>query len=154
MPIIGERNLEFEDGDKVYLKISPMKGVVRFGKRGKLSTLYVGPYEILQRVGKATYELNLPSELASVNPVFHVSMLKKCISDPESILPVEGFGVKDNLSSEEVPIEILDRQVKRLRNKEVGSINVLWRNHLFEEETWEAKAHMKSHYRHLFTSEG
>ena len=98
------RDLEFEEGDKVYLKLSPMKGVVRFGKKGNLSPPYVGPYEILQRVCKVYYELRLPSELGSVNPIFHVSMLKKCIGDPESIIPIQGLGVKDNLSYEEVPV--------------------------------------------------
>ena len=88
-----------------------------FGKKGKLSPLYVCPYEILQAVGKVSYELKLPSEFASVHPFFHVSMLKKCIGDPESILPIEGLGVKDNLSYEEVLIQIIDRQVKKLRNK-------------------------------------
>ena len=102
-----------------------MKGVVRFGKKGKLSPLYMGPYEILQRVGKVGYELRLPSELASVHPIFHVSMLKKCISNPEFILPIEGLVVKNNLFYEEVLIQILDRQVKKLRNKEVASVKVL-----------------------------
>ena len=103
------RDLEFEGYDKVYFKISPMKGVVRFGKKGTLSPRYVGPYEILQMVGKVAYEMKLPSELASVHSVFHVSMLKKCIGDPESILPIEGLGVKDNLSYEEISVQILDR---------------------------------------------
>ena len=75
-----------------------MKGVIRFGKKGKLSPRYVGPYEILQRVGKVAYELKLPSELASVHLVFHVSMIKKCINDPKFILPIEGLGMKDKLS--------------------------------------------------------
>ena len=74
------RDLQFEIGDHVYLKISPMKGVMRFVKKVKLSPRYVGPYEVLQRVGKVSYELQLPNELASVNPVFYVSMLKKCIA--------------------------------------------------------------------------
>ena len=87
------RDLEFGEGDKVYLEILSLKGVVRFSKKGKLSTYYVGPYDILQMVGKVAYELMLPSELASVHPVFHVSMLKKCIGDPESILPIEGLFV-------------------------------------------------------------
>ena len=104
-----------------------MKGVVRFDKKGKLSPRYVGPYEILQRIGKVAYELKLPSELALVHPVFHVSMLKKCISDPKSILHIEVLGVKDNLSVEEVMILIFYRQVKSLRNKEVASVKVLWR---------------------------
>ena len=118
------RDLEFKEGDKVYLKISPMKGVVRFGKKGKFSSLYVGPYKILQRVWKVAHELKLPSELASVHPIFCVSMLKKCIGDPESTLFIEGLGLKDNLSYEDVPVQILDWQVKKLRNKEVAFVKV------------------------------
>ena len=121
----SRRDLEFEEGDKVYLRISTMKGVVRFGKKGKLSPRYVGPYEILQSVGKIAYELKLPNELASVHPVFQISMLKKCIGDLECILPIECLGVKDNLSYEEVLVQIIDRQVKSLRNKEVACVKVL-----------------------------
>ncbi|WMV33158.1 hypothetical protein MTR67_026543 [Solanum verrucosum] len=105
-------DLEFEVGDWVYLKISPMKGVMRFGKKGKLSPRYVRPYEILKHV--------------------------------------KGLSVDENLSYEEVLVEILDRQVKKLRNKEVASVKVLWRNHLVEGATWEAEADMKSRYPHLF----
>ena len=101
-----------------------MKGVVRFGKKGKLSPSNVVPYEILQKVGKVASELKLPSELASVYPIFHVSMLKKCIGDPQSIIPVEGLVFKDNLSYEEFLVQIHDRQVKKLRNKEVDSVKV------------------------------
>ncbi|WMV54810.1 hypothetical protein MTR67_048195 [Solanum verrucosum] len=113
-----------------------MKGVMRFGKKGKLSPPCVGPYQILKRVGKIAYELDLPNELAPVHSVFHVSMLKKCIGDPVSIIPLEGLGVDESLSYEEVPVEILDRQVKRLRNKKVASVKVLRRNHLVEGATW------------------
>ncbi|WMV46596.1 hypothetical protein MTR67_039981 [Solanum verrucosum] len=122
---VRRRDLEFDIHDWVYLKISPMKGIMRFGKKGKLSPRYLGPYQILRHVGKVAYELDLPTELASVHPAFHVSMLKKCVGDPTSIVPLEGLGVKKNLSYEEVPIEILDRQVKKLRNKEVASVKVL-----------------------------
>ena len=94
-----------------------MKGVVRFGKKGKLSPRYVVPFEILQMVGKVSYELKLPSELSSVHPVFHVSMFKKYIGDPKYILPIKDLGVQDNLSYEEVPVKILDRQVKRFKRK-------------------------------------
>ena len=100
-----------------------------------MSPRYVGLYEILQRVGNVSYELKLPSELASIHPVFLVSMHKKCIGDPESIFPIEGLGVQDKLSCEEVPVEILDRQVKRLRSMEVASIKVLWKNNLVEGAT-------------------
>ncbi|XP_049394743.1 uncharacterized protein LOC125859043 [Solanum stenotomum] len=144
------RDLQFEIGNWVYLKISPMKGVMRFVKKEKLSHQYVGPYQILKYVGNVAYELDLPSELAPVHPVFHVSILRKCIGDLVSILPLEGLGVDENLSYKEVPVEILDRQVGKLMNKEVVSVKVLWRNHLVEGATWEAKANMKSRYPYLF----
>ncbi|XP_069146097.1 uncharacterized protein [Solanum lycopersicum] len=104
--------LEFDVGDQVNLKISPMKGVRRFGSMWKLSPRYVGPYETLQYVGEVYYELALPTAVASIHPVFHVSILKKCLGDPASILPMDGLGVDEDLSSEEVPVVILDRQVK------------------------------------------
>ncbi|XP_069148104.1 uncharacterized protein [Solanum lycopersicum] len=105
---------------------------------------------MLQGVSKVTYELKLPSELASVHPAFHVSMLKKCIGDPESILPIEGLGVKDNLYYEEVLVQILYKKVKKFRNKEVVSVKVLWKNHLVEGAKCEAEADMKSCFPHLF----
>ena len=88
-----------------------MKGVMRFGKKGELSPRYVGPYKILKMVFKVTYELEIPAELAVVHPVFHISLLKKCVGDPASIVPLESVEVKDNFSYEDVPVEILDRQV-------------------------------------------
>ncbi|WMV10134.1 hypothetical protein MTR67_003519 [Solanum verrucosum] len=103
--------------DWVYLKVSHMKGVMRFCKKGKLSPRYIGLYKISQRIGKVAYELELPPELAAVHPVFHISMLKKSISDHSHIIPTENIGIKDNLSYEEVPVEILDRQVRKLRTK-------------------------------------
>ncbi|WMV25779.1 hypothetical protein MTR67_019164 [Solanum verrucosum] len=121
-----------------------MKGVMRFGKKGKLSPRYVGPYRILKRIVKVAYELELPADLAAVHPVFHISLLKKCVGDPASIVPLESVAVKDSLSYEDVPVEILDRQVRRLRNKEVASVKVLWRSQSVEGATWEAEAAMKS----------
>ncbi|XP_069152681.1 uncharacterized protein [Solanum lycopersicum] len=105
-----------------------------------------------ERVGNVANELKLPNHVFSVHPLFYVSMLKKCLGDPASTLPVEGLQVDENLSYEEVPVEILDRQLKRLRNKEVATVKVLWRNHLFEGATWEAEADMRSRYPHLFSS--
>ncbi|WMV18336.1 hypothetical protein MTR67_011721 [Solanum verrucosum] len=106
---VRRRDLEFDVHDSVYLKISPMKGVMRFGKKGKLSPRFIGPYQILRRVGKVAYELDLPNQLATVHMVFHIFMLKKCVNDPTSIVPLEGLGVKENISYEEGPHEILDR---------------------------------------------
>ena len=96
--------------------------------------------------------LRLPSELSSVHLIFLVTILKKCIGDPESIRPIEGLCVKDNLSYEEVPVEMLDQQVKKFRNKEVASMKVLQRNHLVKGATWEAEANMKSCYTNLFAN--
>ncbi|WMV19864.1 hypothetical protein MTR67_013249 [Solanum verrucosum] len=105
-----------------------MKGVMRFGKKGKFSPRYIGPYRIAKRIGNVAYELELPQELAVVHPVLHISMLKKCICDPSLILPLEGVRIKDNLSCEEISMKILDHRVRRLRTKDVASVKVLWRN--------------------------
>ena len=125
---IRRRKLEFLVDDWIFLKVSPMKGVIRFGKKRKLSPRYVGPYKIMKRICKVAYELELPAELATVHPVFHISLLKKCVGDPASIVPLESVGVKDSLSHEDVPFEILDRQVRRLRIKEFASVKVLCRS--------------------------
>ncbi|WMV42949.1 hypothetical protein MTR67_036334 [Solanum verrucosum] len=130
-----------------------MKGVMRFGKKGKLSPWYIGPYRIAKRIGNVAYELELPQDLAAVHPVFHISMLKKCIGDPSLILPTESIKINDNLSYEEVPVQILDRQVRRLRTKDIASVKVLWRNQVVEEVTWEAEEDMKKRYPYLFESE-
>ncbi|WMV37910.1 hypothetical protein MTR67_031295 [Solanum verrucosum] len=127
-----------------------MKGVMRFGKKGKLSPRYLGPYQILKRVGKVAYVLELSADLAAVHPIFHISLLKKFVGDPASLVPLKTVAVKDSLSFEDVPVEILDRQVRRLRNKEVDSVKVLWWSHSVEGATSEAEAAMKSKYPHLF----
>ncbi|WMV09456.1 hypothetical protein MTR67_002841 [Solanum verrucosum] len=129
-----------------------MKGVMRFGKKGKLSPRYIGPYRIAKRIDNVAYELELPQKIAVVHPVFHISMLKKCMGDPSLIIPTEDFEIKDILSYEEIPIQILDRQVRKLRKKEVASVKVLWRNQFVEEATWEAEEDMKKRYPHLFES--
>ena len=98
---------------------------MRFGKKGKLNPRYVGPYKILKRVGKVAYALELPAELAVVNPVFHISLLKMYVDDPASVVPLESVVGKDSLSYIDVPVEIIDRQVRRLRNKEVFSVKIL-----------------------------
>ncbi|XP_070017602.1 uncharacterized protein [Nicotiana sylvestris] len=106
---VRQRDLEFDVEDWVFLKVSPMKGVMRFGKKGKLSPRYVGPCKIVRRIGRMAYELDLPSELGAVHPVFHVSMLRKCIGDPSRITPIEDIHIAEDLSYAEVPIAILDR---------------------------------------------
>ncbi|XP_075096565.1 uncharacterized protein LOC107786335 [Nicotiana tabacum] len=144
------RDLEFQVDDWLFLKVSPMKGVIRFGKKGKISPRYIGPYRILRRIGHVAYELELPQELAAVHPVFHVSMLNKFMGDPSLMVPTEVIGVKDSLSYEEILVAILDRQIRKLRTKEISSVKVLWKNQKVEEATWEAEEDMKSRYPHLF----
>ncbi|KAH0655692.1 hypothetical protein KY285_030574 [Solanum tuberosum] len=131
-------------------KVSPVKGVMRFGKKGKPSPRYVGPYRILKRVSNLAYELELSAELAAVHPVFHISLLKKYVGDPTSIVPLESVAVKDSINYEEVPVEILDHQVRRLRNKEVASVKVLWRSQSVEGTTWKAEVAIMTKYSHLF----
>ncbi|XP_069144588.1 uncharacterized protein [Solanum lycopersicum] len=111
---VRRRELEVQVYDWVFLKVSPMKGVMRFEKKGKLSPRYIGPYKILKKIGKVTYELEFPAKLPALHPVFHISLLKKCMGDPASIVPLESVAVKDSLSYADVPVDILDRQVQVL----------------------------------------
>ena len=107
----------------------------------------------MKKVGKVAYELELPAELAALHLVFHISLLKKCVGDPTSIVPLESVAVKDSLSYEDVPVEIFDRHIKRLKNKEVASVKVLWRSQSVEGATWEAEAAMKAKYPYIFPSD-
>ncbi|WMV42223.1 hypothetical protein MTR67_035608 [Solanum verrucosum] len=147
---VRRKDLEFEVHDWIYLKVSPMKGVMRFGKKGKLSPRYIGRYRISKRIDNIAYELELSQELAAVHPVFHISMLKKCMGDPSLTIPTKNIGIKDNLSYEKIPFHIFYRQVCKLRTKEVASIKVLWRNQFVEEANWEAEEDMKKRYPYLF----
>ncbi|EOY03078.1 Retrotransposon protein, putative [Theobroma cacao] len=144
------RDLEFQVGDHVFLKVSPTKGVMRFGKKGKLSPRYIGPFEILERVGEVAYRLALPPDLSNIHPVFQVSMLRKYNPDPSHVIWYETIQLQDDLTYEEQPVAILDRQVKKLRSKDVASVKVLWRNHTSEEVTWEAEDEMRTKHPHQF----
>ena len=112
------------EGEQLLLKVSPMKGVMRFGKQGKLSPRYIGPFEVLKSVGEVAYELALPPGLSGVHPVFHVSMLKKYHGDGNYIIRWDSVLLDENLSYEEETVAILDREVRKLRSKEIASIKV------------------------------
>ncbi|GJW24370.1 reverse transcriptase domain-containing protein [Tanacetum coccineum] len=116
--------LEFEVGDRVMLKVSPWKGVVRFGKKGKLAPRYVGPFEILERIGPVAYRLRLPEELSGVHDTFHVSNLKKCLADASLHVPLNEIKVDKTLRFIEEPIEILDRKIKSLKRSKISLVNV------------------------------
>ncbi|KAL0560523.1 hypothetical protein IC582_000928 [Cucumis melo] len=147
---VRRKDLEFEVGDKVFLKVAPMRGVLRFERRGKLSPRFVGPFEILERIGPVAYRLALPPSLSTVHDVFHVSMLRKYVPDPSHVVDYEPLEIDENLSYVEQPVEILAREVKTLRNKEIPLVKVLWRNHRIEEATWEREDVMRSRYPELF----
>ncbi|KAD2803907.1 hypothetical protein E3N88_37284 [Mikania micrantha] len=144
--------LEFEVNDKVMLKVSPWKGAIRFGKRGKLSPCYIGPFEITERIGQVAYTLELPSELSGIHNVFHVSNLKKCLADEALRTPLEEIQVDDRLNFKKEPIGIMERQVKKLRRKMIPIVKVKWNAKRGPEFTWEPEADMKKKYPNLFTS--
>ncbi|PRQ45918.1 putative nucleotidyltransferase, Ribonuclease H [Rosa chinensis] len=144
------KDLEFQVGDWVFLKLSPWKGIIRFGKRGKLSPRYIGPYEITERIGAVAYRLALPPRLSRVHDVFHVSMLRKYIADSSHVLQEQPIRLRENLTYEEQPVQILDRREQILRNKTIPLVKVLWSNHMVEEATWEPEEQMRKQYPHLF----
>ena len=146
---VRRKSLEFEVGDPVFLKVAPMKGVLRFGHKGKLSPKFIGPFEILERVGPVAYKLALPPALSGVHDVFHVSMLRKYITDPIHVIDYEPLQLNEDLSYEEKPVRILAREVKTLRNRIIAFVKVLWRNHHSEEATWERKDEIREKYPEL-----
>ena len=144
------RKLEFAVGDKVLLKVSPTRGITRFGKGGKLNPKYIGPFEILERVGEVAYRLALPPNLSRVHNVFHVSQLRPYIPDASHVIQHEPLQLQEDLSYREQPVRILGYKEKILRNRTIPLVKVLWSNHTSEEATWETEQDMKTKYPYLF----
>nr|GEU29803.1 putative reverse transcriptase domain-containing protein [Tanacetum cinerariifolium] len=143
--------MEFEVGDRVILKVSPWKGVVRFIKRGKLNSRYIGPFNVLAKVGDVSYRLELPRELSRVHHT-NVSNLKKCYAVEPLAMPLEGVHIDDTLRLVEEPVEIMEREIKRLKRSRIPSIKVRWNSKRGPEFTWEREDSFKQKYPHLFTN--
>ncbi|GKE91322.1 hypothetical protein Tco_1572417, partial [Tanacetum coccineum] len=125
------------------LKVSPWKGVIRFGKRGKLNPRYIGPFKIIAKVGTVTYRLELPEQFSRVHSTFHVSNLKKCLSDETLAIPLDEIQIDDKLHFIEEPVEIMNREVKRLKQSRILIVKVRWNSRRGPEFTWEREDQMQ-----------
>ncbi|WVZ84072.1 hypothetical protein U9M48_031144 [Paspalum notatum var. saurae] len=138
------RPLVFEKGDHVYLRVSPMKGVHRFGVKGKLAPRYDGPFKITEQCGPVAYRLELPPHLAAVHDVFHVSQLKKCLRVPEEEVDTSQVQIEPDLTYEARPIKILDQKQRSTRRNTVNFYKVQWSDHSEEEATWETEEYLQT----------
>ncbi|KAA3470338.1 DNA/RNA polymerases superfamily protein [Gossypium australe] len=147
------KDIEFQAGDKVFLKVSPWKKVFRFCRKGKLSPRFIGPYEITETIGPVAYYLALPSELEKIHDVFHVSMLNRYRSDPWNVIVPTEVEIQPDMTYGEELVKILAREVKQLRNESIALVKVLWQRHGLKETTWEPEEAMRNQYPNLFTDE-
>jgi hypothetical protein len=144
------RDLWFEIGDFVYLKVSPMRGNHRFRVKGKLAPRHVGPFKIIDCKGEMAYQLELPPQLSEVHDVFHVSQLKKCLWVPEEQLPTEYLDVGRELTYSERPIKILDTAEQVTHSKIIKTCKVQWSHHTEDEAMWQHEEELRAYYTELF----
>ncbi|GKB32040.1 putative reverse transcriptase domain-containing protein, partial [Tanacetum coccineum] len=145
-----EKIVQIKSQDKVMLKVSPWKGVIRFGKRGKLNPRYIGPFKIIDNVGTVSYRLELSEQLSRVHSTFYVSNLKKCMVDEPLAIPLDEIQIDDKLHFIEEPVEIMDREVKHLKQSRIPIVKVRWNSRRDPEFTWEREDQMQKKYPHLF----
>jgi hypothetical protein len=138
--------LQFQIGDFVYLRVSPTKGVQRFGIKGKLAPRYIGPFKILEICGPVAYKLLLPPQMGAIHDIFHVSQLKKCIKVPSEVIEIPAIKVEPDLSYVEQPIKILDTKERVTRRKTVKMYKILWDHHTEEEATWETESYLQQNF--------
>ncbi|GJV88123.1 putative reverse transcriptase domain-containing protein [Tanacetum coccineum] len=152
MLMLRKKPMEFNVGDMVMLKVSPWKGVIRFGKRGKLSPRYVGPFQDICKKCPVAYRLELPEKLRGIHNTFHVSNLKKCLANENLVIPLEEIQLDDKLHFIEEPVEIMDREVKQLKQSRIPIVKVRWNSRRGPEFTWEREDFFMKKYPHLFPS--
>ena len=151
---VRRRPLEFEIGDHVFLKVIPKRGVVRFGKRGKLSPRFIGPFEMLERIGTVAYRLALPPNMSGVHEAFHVSMLRRYTPDPAHVVDWGQVEIDIDGTFKEGGVCTVCNRDQVLRRKTVRLVRVLWRHCGVEESTWEREDTMRATYPFLFRDEG
>ncbi|GKA82828.1 putative reverse transcriptase domain-containing protein [Tanacetum coccineum] len=149
---IRRKPLEIQVGDRVMLKVSPCKGVIQFGKRGKLNPRYIRPFKILERIDPVAYKLELPEELSNVYSTFHISNLNKCLSDESLVIPMKELRLDDKLNFVEELVEIMDQEVKQLKQSRIPIIKVRWNSKRGPEFTWEREDQIHAKYPHLFSN--
>jgi hypothetical protein len=138
--------LQFQVGDFVYLRVSTTKGVQCFGIKGILAPRYVGPFEILEVCGPVAYKLRLPSQMAAIHDVFHVSQIKKCIKVPTEVVETRAIEIEPDLSYIEQPIQILDTKERVTRRKKIKMYKILWDHHTEEEATWKTESYLQRNF--------
>jgi hypothetical protein len=144
------RELRFDVGDFVYLKVSPMRGLRGFKVQGKLAPRFIGPFKITEKRGEVAYQLVLLPQLSYVHDVFHVCQLKKCLHVPEEQIPMEDLDAKEDLSYQEYPIKILESSERVTRNKRIKMCKVQWSHDTKEEATWEREEELKAEFPSFF----
>ena len=152
------KEVTYEVGDRAYLRVSLLRGVKRFGVKGKFAPRFVGPYRVLERMGEVAYKLELPEGLSGVHDVFHVSELKKCHVQMADIplrdtVPLEAIQLESDLTYEEKPVKILEFSNRVTRSKVIKFCKVQWSHHTKEEATWEREEYLQKNHPHLFASQ-
>jgi hypothetical protein len=145
------RELSFDVGDFMYLKVSPMRGLRHFKVRGKLAPRFIGPFKIAEKRGEVAYQLELPPKLSDVQYIFHVSQLKKCLCVPEEQIPMEDLNASEDLSYQEYPFKILETSERVTRNNRIKMCKVQWSHHTEEEATWEREEELKVEFLSFFS---
>jgi hypothetical protein len=143
---LRRKPLQFQVGDYVYLRVSPTKGVQRFDIKGKLAPRYIGPFEITEACGPVAYRIPLPSQLAAIHDVFHISQLKKCIKVPTEIIEQKAIEIELGLSYVEQPLQILDTKERIIRRKNIKMYKIFWDHHTVEEATWESEDYLRKNF--------